>query len=451
MILDALCVIVAGYFALHLQLWQFNSNWYMRDDVFLFSIAFIAILNNIIMDKAGLYGERNNIPVQKLAFLLIAVVVVDYVLLATSIFILKIEKYSRLYFLYFSIFTFLFLFFQRLCVSNFLKQKAKHNNNAKQILLLGDEKRGQTVINALEQQLCMGYRIIEKLDFMENDEEKSSKLDEIKTLLKEKQIDEVIFAIPRNRAIDLTSYVDICCQMGKPSRILPSMWEPTKPFINVEKIQNIPFLTVHVDNFSAGGYFYKCVFDFLGGFVGTIVFCLLYPFVALAIKIDSKGPVIFKQKRIGKHGRVFRLYKFRSMQVDAEKRKYQLMKKNEMQGPIFKIENDPRITRVGKFLRKTSIDEVPQFLNVLKGEMSLVGTRPPTLDEVKKYEIEHYKRIATKPGITGLWQISGRNNICKFDDVVKLDCQYIENWRLIDDFKILLKTIFVVFAKKGAS
>jgi lipopolysaccharide/colanic/teichoic acid biosynthesis glycosyltransferase len=195
---------------------------------------------------------------------------------------------------------------------------------------------------------------------------------------------------------------------------------------------------------------YKRLLDFVGGVVGTMIFLAMYPIVALAIKIDTPGPVIFKQKRVGKHGRVFLLFKFRTMYLDAEERLKELTGKNEMNGYMFKLADDPRITRVGRFLRKTSIDEIPQFLNVLRGEMSLVGTRPPTLDEVEKYQPKHLKRIASKPGMTGLWQVSGRNKINDFERVVDLDCKYLDNWRFSNDLRILVQTVFVVFKRKGA-
>ena len=158
----------------------------------------------------------------------------------------------------------------------------------------------------------------------------------------------------------------------------------------------------------------------------------------------------FKQKRVGKNGRYFFIYKFRSMYKDAEARKKELMDKNEMNGLMFKMTDDPRITKVGKFIRKTSIDELPQFFNVLKGDMSLVGTRPPTVDEFKQYEGHHKRRLSMKPGITGLWQVSGRSNIEDFEEVVKLDLQYIDNWCLALDFKILIKTVGVIFFGRGA-
>ena len=194
----------------------------------------------------------------------------------------------------------------------------------------------------------------------------------------------------------------------------------------------------------------KRVMDIAGGLVGMLITLLFFPFVAIAIKLDSPGPVLFSQIRIGRNGRRFKIYKFRSMYVDAEERKKELEKQNEMQGLMFKMENDPRITRVGKFIRKTSIDELPQFYNVLKGDMSLVGTRPPTADEFEKYNQYYRRRISMTPGLTGMWQVSGRSEIEDFDDVVKYDLQYIDNWSLTLDIKILLRTIWVVLAGRGS-
>lgn len=194
----------------------------------------------------------------------------------------------------------------------------------------------------------------------------------------------------------------------------------------------------------------KRVMDIAGGLAGLLITLVFFPFVALAIKLDSSGPVLFSQIRIGRNGRRFKIYKFRSMYVDAEERKKELEKQNEMQGLMFKMENDPRITKVGKFIRKTSIDELPQFYNVLKGDMSLVGTRPPTEDEFEKYNQYYRRRISMTPGLTGLWQVSGRSEIDDFDDVVKYDLEYIDGWSLTLDVKILFRTIWVVFAGKGS-
>ena len=211
----------------------------------------------------------------------------------------------------------------------------------------------------------------------------------------------------------------------------------------------------HVVAFTSRFFDYRMVFlkrliDIVGAVVGLAITFVVGLVLAPFLLLESPGPLVFRQKRVGVNGRIFDFYKFRSMYADAEERKKDLMEKNEVQGLMFKIENDPRITKVGAFIRKTSIDELPQFWNVLKGDMSLVGTRPPTLDEYQQYSYYQKRRISFRPGITGLWQISGRSDIKDFDDVVKLDLEYIDNWSLLLDIKIILKTILVVFRGSGA-
>lgn len=192
----------------------------------------------------------------------------------------------------------------------------------------------------------------------------------------------------------------------------------------------------------------RCI-DIFGGIIGIVIMFIAMIFVAPALKLESKGPLFFKQKRVGKNGRYFYIYKFRSMYVDAEDRLKDLMEQNEMSGLMFKMTDDPRITKVGKFIRKTSIDELPQFINVLKGDMSLVGTRPPTVNEFKQYEGHHKRRLSMKPGLTGMWQAYGRNTVQDFEDVVKMDLEYIDNWSIGLDFKIIFKTILTVFTVGG--
>ncbi|SFS85806.1 exopolysaccharide biosynthesis polyprenyl glycosylphosphotransferase [Succinivibrio dextrinosolvens] len=221
-------------------------------------------------------------------------------------------------------------------------------------------------------------------------------------------------------------------------------------FVKFDKIGNIQCISVSRNYMNHKKLFAKHLMDFTGGMLGFLIFCLFYVIIGPLIKMDSKGPILFSQPRVGKNGRIFKCYKFRSMCADAEARKKELMAKNEVKGLMFKMEDDPRITRIGHFIRKTSIDELPQFINVLKGDMSLVGTRPPTLDEYVKYEPKHKARVSMLPGLTGLWQVSGRSDIKNFDDVVKLDMKYIDNWSILLDIKIVLLTIKVVLFGKGA-
>lgn len=194
----------------------------------------------------------------------------------------------------------------------------------------------------------------------------------------------------------------------------------------------------------------KRAIDILGSLAGMILLILITIIVGPIIKLESPGPIFFSQKRVGRNGRIFNMYKFRSMYADAEEQKKKLMEHNEMNGLMFKMENDPRITKTGKFLRKTSLDEFPQFFNVLRGDMSLVGTRPPTLDEFENYRSYHKRRLSITPGLTGLWQVSGRSKVTDFEEVVKLDISYIDNWSIGMDLKILIKTVAVVLRGKGA-
>lgn len=196
--------------------------------------------------------------------------------------------------------------------------------------------------------------------------------------------------------------------------------------------------------------FVKRAMDIVGSLAGLLITALVGIIVIPAIKLDSPGSAFFGQERVGKNGRKFKMYKFRSMYVDAEECKKELMAKNKMDGLMFKMDDDPRVTKVGAFIRKTSIDELPQFFNVLIGDMSLVGTRPPTVDEYEQYDLLHKRRLSIKPGITGLWQVSGRSAITNFEEVVALDTKYIMDWNIMTDVRILLKTVQVVLKRKGA-
>ncbi len=195
----------------------------------------------------------------------------------------------------------------------------------------------------------------------------------------------------------------------------------------------------------------KRLLDICGALVGLVITGVVTLFVGPAIYFASPGPIFFSQTRVGRNGRTFKFYKFRSMYLDAEERKAELMAQNKMSGLMFKIDDDPRIINgVGHFIRKTSLDEFPQFWNVLRGDMSLVGTRPPTMGEYAEYQLNHKSRLAFKPGITGLWQVSGRSDIVDFDEVIRLDTQYIETWTIVEDIRILVKTVLAVLVQKGS-
>ena len=218
----------------------------------------------------------------------------------------------------------------------------------------------------------------------------------------------------------------------------------------MERCGGINMLTMGTLELKLRDRMLKRLMDIAGGLVGCIISIPVIALVAIPLKLESPGPLIFKQKRVGLNGRYFYIRKLRSMYMDAEQRKKELQEQNEMDGLMFKMKDDPRITKVGKFIRKTSIDELPQFWNVLRGDMSLVGTRPPTVDEYVQYQSHHKRRLSMKPGITGLWQVSGRSSIENFEEVVSLDIQYIDNWSIWLDIQLLFRTIGVVFTGRGA-
>jgi exopolysaccharide biosynthesis polyprenyl glycosylphosphotransferase len=264
-------------------------------------------------------------------------------------------------------------------------------------------------------------------------------------------VDEVFIHIPRYIKIDLEELVLGFEQMGIVVHLnLDIFGNIQLKQKTINEFAGHSVVTFSTSLFDTRHAILKRLIDILGGLTGCILTFILTIFLAPAICIESRGPIFFSQTRVGKNGRRFKIYKFRSMYKDAEQRKKELMEKNEMQGLMFKMTDDPRITKVGKFIRKTSLDEFPQFFNVLIGEMSLVGTRPPTEDEFVQYEGHHKRRLSTKPGLTGLWQVSGRSDITNFEDVVKMDLEYIDNWSIGLDLKLIVKTVGVVLVGRGS-
>lgn len=266
-------------------------------------------------------------------------------------------------------------------------------------------------------------------------------------------VDEVLFSIAEDR-YQTEAVQTLLSQITETGAILSMQKRfPADDLPHVSKLTN--FGDSYVISLANREYDYleiafKRVLDIAGGLVGVLLTAIAGLFLAPAIWIESPGPLLFRQKRVGRNGRVFTMLKFRSMYADAEEKKAALMDQNEMSGPLFKLKNDPRITRVGKFIRKTSLDEFPQFFNVLRGDMSLVGTRPPTLEEYQQYTGAQKKRLSFRPGLTGIWQVSGRNEVKNFDDVMKMDLQYIQEWSTYLDIKLILKTILVAIRGKGA-
>jgi exopolysaccharide biosynthesis polyprenyl glycosylphosphotransferase len=260
-------------------------------------------------------------------------------------------------------------------------------------------------------------------------------------------VDEIFFTTPCERGI-IQDAVEEARAKGIGVRVIPDMYDGMAWNTPIEYVGQFPTIPLHCGEVPELGFFFKRVFDIL---FSSIVLILLSPVlaaVAIAIRFDSPGPIFYRSDRIGKKGVVFRCIKFRTMVLDADTLRAELMHMNERDGVLFKVSNDPRITRLGRFLRKYSLDELPQFINVLKGDMSVVGPRPPMGSEVKQYNLSHLRRLDVTPGITGLWQVQGRQDP-SFASYISLDVNYIENWSLWLDFKIIVRTIGVVFAGTG--
>ncbi len=276
-------------------------------------------------------------------------------------------------------------------------------------------------------------------------------IEDLEEIIHNNGIDQVYIMNQETDSLDIQKYINMCMEMGVTIRIVISNYKAYGAHSYVSSVGTYPVITYHRVSLNISSRAVKRVIDIIGASCGIILSSPLMICTAIAVKLDSKGPIIFKQNRVGLNGRHFNMYKFRSMCIDAEDRKKDLLELNEVHsGLMFKIHDDPRITRVGKFIRRTSLDELPQFFNVLKGNMSLVGTRPPTLDEVEKYERNHWRRMSIKPGITGMWQVSGRSQITDFDEIVDLDTEYIDYWNVFLDFKIIIKTVIHMITRRGA-
>ncbi|MEZ3478181.1 MAG: sugar transferase [Lachnospiraceae bacterium] len=263
-------------------------------------------------------------------------------------------------------------------------------------------------------------------------------------------VDEVFICLP---GVAVTEIRDMVCkfeEMGLTCHYNVDLFNRSNPNTYVQQMAGYSVISFALKTMDSRRLLIKRLVDIIGALVGLAMTAVITPFVALAIRLDSPGPVFFSQTRIGKNGRRFKIWKFRSMYTDAEARKKELSAQNEVRGLMFKMEDDPRITKVGRFLRKTSIDETPQFLNILVGDMSLVGTRPPTEDEFEQYNGYYRRRMSITPGLTGMWQVSGRSDIQDFEEIVKLDLEYIDNWSLGLDIKILFMTVFTVLGRKGS-
>ena len=371
-------------------------------------------------------------------------------------FMKRLEAYSRLAFVYFILLDCLFMFVLHLAWKRVLPSLYWRMGLAKKVLLVADENNAADLVKRVRNMGGFGVDLAgivltdDSYENHVNGTRIATTSDHLIEFCQSASLDEVYIAVDR---LDQNSMavMNTLSEMGIILHFQMSVPELTGA---KQKVLTQLGTSYHVTYASrvvpAGQLLVKRLMDILGALVGCVILAIVTVIFGPLIKLESPGPIFFAQKRVGKNGRVFKMYKFRSMYADAEERKKELMAQNEMSGLMFKIENDPRITKMGGFMRKTSLDEFPQFLNILKGDMSLVGTRPPTLDEFSQYSPYHKKRLSFRPGLTGMWQVSGRSDITDFEEIVRLDVEYIEDWSVGLDIKILLKTVLTVFMGSGA-
>lgn len=382
------------------------------------------------------------------------------IVVSSAIYFVEPKGFSRGFFGIFISLLFFMIGAEQFMVRSFLRFIRLQGYNFRNILLVGTKQSAVELIDLIELHKGWGLRIVGIIQpdsgaLLEpvSGHQVLGRLEDIANVCRTYQVDEVIFSTTREECpFDIISYILLLEELGITVRTVLTLYNKFRSRTELSMFHDkVPLLTFNPTGITAEQLFLKRCTDICGGLVGVGLLLLLSPLLAVAIRLESPGPIFFGQTRVGQNGRRFTCWKFRSMYLDAEERKKDLLHLNEMGGAIFKIKDDPRVTKVGRFLRKTSLDELPQFWNVLRGEMSLVGTRPPTPDEVHNYENWQRKRICIKPGLTGLWQVSGRNSITDFDEVVRLDLEYIDNWSLRQDFKLLFRTLKVVFMREGAS
>ncbi len=324
------------------------------------------------------------------------------------------------------------------------------------VLVVGCGEIGRAVMGSIMARPELGYQVA---GFLDDDPERQHQdlgrfralgsVDALPAVLRSQDIDEVIIALPWRSIEQIMDIMAQCEPLGVRARIVPDLFQLRLNRVDIDDISGIPLIGIRDASIRGWNRAIKRLSDIVVAAISLVIASPIMALVAILIKWDSPGPVLFPQVRVGRDGRLFTLYKFRSMVVGADEAKDRLRDLNEASGPLFKIRDDPRLTRVGRWLRRLSIDELPQLWNVLKGDMSLVGPRPPVPAEVDQYQPWHRKRLLISPGVTGLWQVSGRSKLT-FDEMVMLDLFYAENWSLWLDFKIMLRTIPTVIMGTGA-
>ncbi len=417
----------------------------------------LTVILLVIYRLDGVYNPSRGVSWSEEWYTIVRSTVTGIFVMSVIFFFYRPRFYSRLLFIYAAFFISILLIISRMVAGMLAAHLRRRGLGVARLLIIGAGEMGRTLMSALIAQPELGYEVV---GFLDDDLEKRvtdigrfkalGGTSNLQDVIKHYAVDEVIIALPWTTSHrKILGLVGQCDRLGARARMIPDLLQLSLSRVDFNDINGIPLIGAKAPSITGWRLAIKRAIDIAVSLTALIVLSPLFLVTAIAIKIDSPGAVFFGQVRVGRGGREFTLYKFRSMREGAEREQAELAELNEAQGPLFKIRNDPRITRVGRFLRRSSIDELPQLYNVLRGEMSLVGPRPPTPAEVAEYQEWHKKRLTASPGITGLAQVSGRSDLA-FDETCLLDIHYIENWSPGLDIKIALQTIPKVLVGTGA-
>jgi len=374
----------------------------------------------------------------------------------TVVFIFKLSFVSRIFFVFFVVMSFFFLLVEKMIVFSVMHHVRRRGFNYRRILIVGTGRRAMAFVEKIQNHPEWGLKI---LGAIEDEPGRGIEkvqgirvigtLNDISNILHRLAIDEVVFVVPRLRLNHIETAIHDCEIEGVKATVAVDLFDLKIARSYPTELDGIPLLTFETTIAREWQLFIKRAIDLILSGLGIIILSPLLLLIMWLIKITSKGPIFFRQERVGLNGRKFILYKFRTMYKNADMKRSELEALNEMNGPVFKIKKDPRVTAIGRVLRKFSLDELPQLFNVFVGHMSLIGPRPPIPKEVEQYKTWQRRRLSMRPGITCLWQVNGRNRL-DFDEWMRLDLEYLDNWSLWLDFKILVKTIPVVLFGIGA-
>ena len=410
-----------------------------------------------LMSMDGVYSNFRTKLFIEILWRVMRTGVASLFVLGSAVFIFQMQLTSRFYVAMFAALALVGLFIEKAIWRWILDYIFRQGYNLVNLLIVGTGRRAQEFIQIVHAHSNWGLHIVGLIDDDPKllgkhilDYEVIGRIPDIPRILRSSVVDRVIFVVPRIWLNRIEEAIQHCEREGIATAVCVDLYRPKLARFYLSNFAGIPLLNYQTAVATEWQLFSKRVFDVAGSFVLLLLLLPLLLAIAVGIRVNSRGPVLFKQMRCGLNGRRFTLFKFRSMYVGSEMRKKELQRLNEMSGPVFKMHRDPRVTPFGRLLRKFSMDELPQFFNVLKGDMSLVGPRPPLPEEVDMYETWQRRRLSMKPGITCIWQVSGRNKV-DFERWMEMDLQYIDEFSLWLDLKLVARTVFVVLSGYGAA